>query len=253
MVVPCGDGHMKVFSLIQQAVTRYRKAIAKVRGWGRGALDGGGRRRGRKGGEGRRRDQYGASWKGEEGDEGGGERESAAAAAASRRPPPRAPGRKVLRAAGPASAAPTTAPGPAPLGGTSPASPRGSGLGAGVVTGAPRAARGVEPNPARGAGAAGRDASYRPQLLQRLKSSPRPLPAPRPGGQSWERELFWWEESLIIPHSPGSGSVSAASTALGPGREGPQRRTLPSCLRGRPRVWGLLVGVSRPRLERRPG
>lgn len=29
MVVPCGDGHMKVFSLIQQAVTRYRKAIAK--------------------------------------------------------------------------------------------------------------------------------------------------------------------------------------------------------------------------------
>uniref|UniRef100_A0A8B9XSN4 Par3/HAL N-terminal domain-containing protein n=1 Tax=Bos mutus grunniens TaxID=30521 RepID=A0A8B9XSN4_BOSMU len=33
VVVPCGDGHMKVFSLIQQAVTRYRKAIAKVRGW----------------------------------------------------------------------------------------------------------------------------------------------------------------------------------------------------------------------------
>uniref|UniRef100_A0A8D1VG75 Par3/HAL N-terminal domain-containing protein n=1 Tax=Sus scrofa TaxID=9823 RepID=A0A8D1VG75_PIG len=31
VVVPCGDGHMKVFSLIQQAVTRYRKAIAKVR------------------------------------------------------------------------------------------------------------------------------------------------------------------------------------------------------------------------------
>uniref|UniRef100_A0A8C0XES9 Par3/HAL N-terminal domain-containing protein n=1 Tax=Castor canadensis TaxID=51338 RepID=A0A8C0XES9_CASCN len=30
VVVPCGDGHMKVFSLIQQAVTRYRKAIAKV-------------------------------------------------------------------------------------------------------------------------------------------------------------------------------------------------------------------------------
>nr|XP_035940044.1 partitioning defective 3 homolog [Halichoerus grypus] len=29
VVVPCGDGHMKVFSLIQQAVTRYRKAIAK--------------------------------------------------------------------------------------------------------------------------------------------------------------------------------------------------------------------------------
>ncbi|XP_054550994.1 partitioning defective 3 homolog isoform X17 [Talpa occidentalis] len=29
VVVPCGDGHMKVLSLIQQAVTRYRKAIAK--------------------------------------------------------------------------------------------------------------------------------------------------------------------------------------------------------------------------------
>ncbi|XP_037691527.1 partitioning defective 3 homolog isoform X5 [Choloepus didactylus] len=29
VVVPCGDGNMKVFSLIQQAVTRYRKAIAK--------------------------------------------------------------------------------------------------------------------------------------------------------------------------------------------------------------------------------
>lgn len=67
VVVPCGDGHMKVFSLIQQAVTRYRKAIAKVRGRGRGR----GRAGGRGGGggaeereEGRRRDQYGASWKG---------------------------------------------------------------------------------------------------------------------------------------------------------------------------------------------
>ncbi|KAM9673535.1 partitioning defective 3 homolog isoform 4-T4 [Trichechus inunguis] len=29
VVVPCGDGNMKVFNLIQQAVTRYRKAIAK--------------------------------------------------------------------------------------------------------------------------------------------------------------------------------------------------------------------------------
>ncbi|XP_067398726.1 partitioning defective 3 homolog isoform X6 [Emydura macquarii macquarii] len=29
VVVPCGDGTMKVFSLIQQAVTRYKKAIAK--------------------------------------------------------------------------------------------------------------------------------------------------------------------------------------------------------------------------------
>lgn len=67
VVVPCGDGHMKVFSLIQQAVTRYRKAIAKVRGRGRGRARAGGRGGG--GGaeareEGRRRDQYGASWKG---------------------------------------------------------------------------------------------------------------------------------------------------------------------------------------------
>ncbi|XP_005083513.1 partitioning defective 3 homolog isoform X16 [Mesocricetus auratus] len=29
VVVPCGDGRMKVFNLIQQAVTRYRKAVAK--------------------------------------------------------------------------------------------------------------------------------------------------------------------------------------------------------------------------------
>ncbi|XP_061852543.1 partitioning defective 3 homolog isoform X9 [Colius striatus] len=29
VVVPCGDGNIKVFSLIQQAVTRYKKAIAK--------------------------------------------------------------------------------------------------------------------------------------------------------------------------------------------------------------------------------
>lgn len=30
VVVPCGDGNLKVSSLIQQAVTRYKKAIAKV-------------------------------------------------------------------------------------------------------------------------------------------------------------------------------------------------------------------------------
>lgn len=30
VVVPCGDGNIKVQSLIQQAVTRYKKAIAKV-------------------------------------------------------------------------------------------------------------------------------------------------------------------------------------------------------------------------------
>lgn len=31
VVVPCGDGNIKVHSLIQQAVMRYKKAIAKVR------------------------------------------------------------------------------------------------------------------------------------------------------------------------------------------------------------------------------
>lgn len=32
VVVPCGDGNIKVHSLIQQAVMRYKKAIAKVSG-----------------------------------------------------------------------------------------------------------------------------------------------------------------------------------------------------------------------------
>ena len=31
VVVPCGDGNIKVHTLIQQAVMRYKKAIAKVR------------------------------------------------------------------------------------------------------------------------------------------------------------------------------------------------------------------------------
>lgn len=30
VVVPCGDGNLKVHALIQQAVMRYKKAIAKV-------------------------------------------------------------------------------------------------------------------------------------------------------------------------------------------------------------------------------
>uniref|UniRef100_A0A3B4ZRZ2 Par3/HAL N-terminal domain-containing protein n=1 Tax=Stegastes partitus TaxID=144197 RepID=A0A3B4ZRZ2_9TELE len=30
VVVPCGDGNIKVHTLIQQAVMRYKKAIAKV-------------------------------------------------------------------------------------------------------------------------------------------------------------------------------------------------------------------------------
>lgn len=44
VVVPCGDGRMKVFSLIQQAVTRYRKAVAKVSGLGRAAGSGRGKK-----------------------------------------------------------------------------------------------------------------------------------------------------------------------------------------------------------------
>ncbi|XDV46810.1 hypothetical protein PO909_016646 [Leuciscus waleckii] len=30
VVVPCGDGNIKIHSLIQQATMRYKKAIAKV-------------------------------------------------------------------------------------------------------------------------------------------------------------------------------------------------------------------------------
>ncbi|KAJ6666619.1 hypothetical protein lerEdw1_020342 [Lerista edwardsae] len=39
VVVPCGDGNMKVFSLIEQAATRYRKAIGKELCCGKFALD----------------------------------------------------------------------------------------------------------------------------------------------------------------------------------------------------------------------
>ncbi|EMP23845.1 Partitioning defective 3 like protein [Chelonia mydas] len=60
VVVPCGDGNMKVFSLIQQAVTRYKKAIAKVRVRARGSERG---KEQPEQGEGAW-DQYGASWKG---------------------------------------------------------------------------------------------------------------------------------------------------------------------------------------------
>lgn len=86
VVVPCGDGHMKVFSLIQQAVTRYRKAIAKVRGRGRGR--GAGRGGGREG--------AGSIWRflGREEGGRGGERESAAPGPARRRPPPALPAAK---------------------------------------------------------------------------------------------------------------------------------------------------------------
>lgn len=225
VVVPCGDGHMKVFSLIQQAVTRYRKAIAKVRGWGRaGSGLGAGEGGGVEGGKGRRRDQYGASWKGEEGDEGGGERESAAAAAASRRPPPRGCWPQSSPRDRARERAPAPAPDPAPPGlRRPPASPRGSGGGAGVLTGAPRAARGVGPNPVRESDAAGPGASPRPPLLQRWKSSPRPLLAPRPRGQSWETELFLlggefnsstfageWQRVCRF-YCPGTAATSASS------------------------------------------
>ena len=33
VIVPCGDGRLAVSELIERAVTRYKKAVAKVR-WG---------------------------------------------------------------------------------------------------------------------------------------------------------------------------------------------------------------------------
>lgn len=80
---------MKVFSLIQQAVTRYRKAVAKVSGLGRAAGSG----------RGRRGDQYGASWRRrrETGRRGKGK---CGSRAASSEPPARTCGRKVLGALG---------------------------------------------------------------------------------------------------------------------------------------------------------
>lgn len=260
VVVPCGDGHMKVFSLIQQAVTRYRKAIAKVRGRGRagrGARAGGGGG-GPRGREGRRRDQYGASWKGEEGDEGGGERESAAAAAASGRPPargcwPQSSPRGRARERSPDDRAGL----PRPRAGRRPpvrwALAAGGRRGDRRPSSCPRS--GAEQSPARGAGAAGPDASPRPQLLQRLKSSPRPLPAPRPRGHSRERELFLVGGEFNYSTLAGEWQRVCCFHCLGPGGEGPQRPALPVRLRGPPRVWGgcCSVGVSRPRVERRPG
>lgn len=79
---------MKVFSLIQQAVTRYRKAVAKVSGLGAH----GGERTGEGAG-------INMALPGDGGGRpGGGERESAAARAASPAPPARTCGRKVLGA-----------------------------------------------------------------------------------------------------------------------------------------------------------
>lgn len=78
VVVPCGDGRMKVFSLIQQAVTRYRKAVAKVSGLGRAAGSGRGKGAG-----------INMALPGDGGGRpGGGERESAAARRPRRRPRP---------------------------------------------------------------------------------------------------------------------------------------------------------------------
>lgn len=78
VVVPCGDGRMKVFSLIQQAVTRYRKAVAKVSGLGRAAGSGRGKGAG-----------INMALPGDGGGRpGGGERESAAAGRPRRRPRP---------------------------------------------------------------------------------------------------------------------------------------------------------------------
>lgn len=37
-------------------------------------------------------------------------------------------------------------------------------------------------------------------------------PRPGPAGRAARGNFFWWEESLIIPHTPQTGSVSAAST-----------------------------------------
>lgn len=192
MVVPCGDGHMKVFNLIQQAVTRYRKAIAKVRGRGRrrgrAALGGGGGAEERE--EGRRRDQYGASWKGRrrrrrgKGERGG-------------RPGLRPP--LWLRAAN------FRAPGP--------------GAPASASTSGPGRRRpeppGAEPEPRRGA----------------RSRAGRPFPAagcgpgspPRPAGGGRARELCWW--SRVRSARCESGWLTCAS---GP----PPGSESPSCVPG---------------------
>lgn len=106
VVVPCGDGRMKVFNLVQQAVTRYRKAIAKVRlgapGVGPGVEGAGGVWRGQQHWKEEEKEQEeeegkapGSTWRfleREEGGGGGGERDSRRPGRASLAPPPRPAG-----------------------------------------------------------------------------------------------------------------------------------------------------------------
>ncbi|KAK2105143.1 hypothetical protein P7K49_014657 [Saguinus oedipus] len=177
VVVPCGDGHMKVFSLIQQAVTRYRKAIAKGGGGGDGAginmaLPGRGRRGAGRRGKGKcgRAGLAGAPRPGPR-------KHRAAALAAPRELQPRECGASRAAAHRPAPGAfPESA---------DPAKPR--------------------------AGAWGARAG---------KSSPRPLPAPRPRGHRPGTGNFWCEESFgtALPTEAGC-ELSISSPFLGLGRD----------------------------------
>lgn len=207
VVVPCGDGHMKVFSLIQQAVTRYRKAIAKVRGWGVG----------------RRVEQApGSIWRflekggGRQGRRGKGKCGGRAALASSPAPgcwPQSSPRGRV------SSAAPVTA---------RHVSSQRSGREVGVVTGVPRAAAGTEPLPDR---------------LPRLKSSPRPLPTPRPRAKLGEATFLLGGEF----HSVHAGEwlrVCCFHSRCPSGKDLGDERTSPSARAAALRAAG---GVAGPR------
>lgn len=242
VVVPCGDGHMKVFSLIQQAVTRYRKAIAKVRGRGRtgrggwGREKGGGGEGGGRGGGGRRRDQYGASWKGEEGDGGeAGKGKVRRPGRASRAPPapgcgrqssPRGPGRWGGRGRSPGE---RSGPRGSSLAERRPPLPRGSGRGAGVgqrrpFGACPRSRARTQPSGAR----AEPGRTHLPPAAGGGNPASGLSPLPGPAAKAGERELFWLEESLIIPHTAESGCICApALPSSGRGKE-PKPRALSS-------------------------
>lgn len=220
---------MKVFSLIQQAVTRYRKAIAKVRGLGRTGLRGWGREKGGggegggRGGGGRRRDQYGASWKGEEGDGGRrGKGKCGGRARASRAPPapscgrqssPRGPGRWGWRGRSPGGArrTPRLFPGRAQAASPSGLRPRGGRRPQEPL----RSLLGAEPEPSppeRGRSLAGRLSPG----CRRWKSSLRPFPAPRPRGKGWGKGTFL-VGGEFIPHTVESGAF-VLQHCLRPGR-----------------------------------